>query len=312
MSNPARTVIMKIKKVVLERPILTYGGKYDKTKVVSPHVIKLHKNYYLMYYVGTSCLPHERKGYKILAAVSKDGLNFVKLDKPILSRQQKDHKYYSPHIVKLDNRFLLYYAEGYSGNYVINVASSNDICKFNTIEENIIPLRASYSAAVHTPRVIYEPQDKNFKLWFTGSNINKKTHSQKYPKYDFGQNFKIFYASSKDGINFSKIRKISFINDPNQTRFINYYGHTVVKYKDYYILIFAGFNGSINCLYLSYSKDGYRFSKPQLLIRPDENKDELGLYSCSLLPLTQNKFRLYYGVRYFSNHWTINSAIFSL
>ncbi len=165
---------------------------------------------------------------------------------------------------------------------------------------------------MHTPRVIYEPQDKNFKLWFTGSDIGEKIYSQKYPKYDFGQNFKLFYASSENGINFSKIKKLSFVSDSSQTRFVNYYGHTIVKYKGYYILVFAGFNGSINCLYLSYSRDGCEFSKPKLLIKPDVDREELGIYSCSLLPVSQNKFRLYYGVRYFSNHWTINSAIISI
>ncbi len=260
-----------------------------------------------MFYVGTSCLPEERKGYVILSASSADGLNFVKREQPIISNSEEWSKTYSPRVVKIGDKYHMYFAVSANGNYVIKRAVSDDLTSFQVVEGTVIGVGEGHINAVHTPKVLQT--DQGFNCYYTGSDDGQKIFSQKYPIHDFGNRFRLFLAVSEDGLEFKRLRRIDSIE---RDGFLNYYGHNVVNFNGETHLFFTAFDGSINRIYASRSADGQHFSEPSLLLQPDEAAGEVGTYSCTLAPIGFGEFRMYYGVRYLDNHWTINSATFNI
>ncbi len=260
-----------------------------------------------MHYVGTNCQPHERKGYRLLTSRSTNGVTFAKQDSPLLDIQESDDKHYSPCLRNWNGKSLLFYGLGSQGKYAIAVAQSHDGGRtFAAGSLPIIDVGPVHSAAVHTPKVLIA--NNRLSCYYTGSKISSKIFSKKYPQHDFGAGFRLFRSVSSDGQQFSAPEPIQIEN----TEFINLYGHNVLADGDTTYLTFTGFDGSTNRLYLSTSSDGIRFSKPVLLIEPDEKKSEVGAYSSSLLKLNNGRFRVYYGRRYFDNHWDIATRTFRI
>lgn len=293
-----------MKKFQKEKIVIDFGGKFDKTKAVSPDILKLSDHKYYMYYVGTNCLPHERKGYRLLVAESHDGINFVKLPKPIFNISNVDHKHYSPKVLKIkNNKYRLYYALGADRKYIIKSAVSQIPTKFKLEKGVRIDTNNIHLSAVHTPKLFFS--NGKIHCYYTGSDDNGKIYSKKYPQYEFANDFNLYYSTSSDGLNFTKGIKISI----KLTDHINFYGHNVYLDGKKVYLIFTGFDGSINRLYITYSQDKINFVKPKVILEPDEKQNELGIYSCTILPLSGNRLRIFYGVRYFDNHWRIHSGI---
>lgn len=281
--------------------VLSYGGEWDSTKVVSPDVTQSPSGEFVMSYVGSNCLPHERTGYTLLTAESEDGVNFNKQGKPILSAGSKDHKHYSPCIRKWNGDSLLFYGRGADGVYTINIARSKNNDEYTpdgTPAVNVTDRH--HRAAVHSPKVIIG-EDNTLTCYYTGSHKSNKIYSRQFPEYDFADSFGLFRSKSKDSYTFSKPEQVKIKN----AHFKNIYGHNVLKDNYITYLVFAGFDGSVNRLYIACSLDGLNFGEPKLLVAPNHSKQELGVYSSCLVKTNDNKFNLYYGCRYFDNRWKI-------
>ena len=278
-------------KLKLGKIVVKYGGTFDATKVVAPFIFRINKNLFRLFYIGTGCKPEERKGYRILSATSKDGINFKKQEKVVILAEKADTKQYSPCLIRFNSRYFLYYALSESGLYKIFYSEARNTTHFKNGKPVKLFLKSDYST--HTPRFVI---DKSvFHCYFAASKSNKKIFSKKYPKYDFAEKFRIWHSVSKDGKNFKSLVPIKI-----QGRFVNIYGHSVL-YKNEQIYLF-----------FTKSSDFVNFSKPIEIIKPDVKKNELGVYSCSLLKLNKKTYRIYYGVRYFNNHWNIKSATIEL
>lgn len=286
---------------------LAPGGLHDKTKVVAPDLITLPNGIIRMFYVGISCDPAERSGYRLLSADSKDGLIFNKNPRPILNDALTNNKQYSPCVRQVNGIYKMYFSNYESGKYIIRSASSNDCLYFKLDENIIVGTNEKHQQAVHTPKIIFN--NGLYYCYYTGSNISEKIYSKDYPAYDFSDGFRIFRAVSKDGQSFKFENEIKSIQ--NQI-FLNYYGHNVILYNEHYLLFYAAFDGSVNRIYISKSRDGIIFTDIKRLLEPDKDKFELGFYSCGLMRLNDGKFRIYYGIRYFDNTWKIHSAVINL
>ncbi len=286
---------------------LAPGGLYDKTKVVAPDLITLPNGIIRMFYVGISCDPAERKGYRILSADSKDGLIFKKRPRSILNDALTDNKQYSPCVRQVNGIYKMYFSNYEGGKYIIRSASSEDCLHFKLDKNIVIDTNQKHQQAAHTPRIILN--DGLYYCYYTGSNKSEKIYSRDYPAYDFSDQFRIFRAVSKDGKSFKFEAEIKSIQ---HSVFLNYYGHNVIIYNKHYLLFYTAFDGSVNRIYVAKSKEGIIFTDIKRLLEPDKNKSELGFYSCGLMPLNDGKFRIYYGIRYFDNTWKIHSAIINL
>jgi len=282
--------------------VLSYSGLYDKTKVMSPDVIRAGDQYRL-YYVGTNCPPEKRTDYRLLVACSDDGKKYTKTHKPILDLESETDKHYSPKIIYFNKRYLLYYGLGSNGKYQIAQAVSDDGYSFTKCADCVIDVSAAHKALVHSPKMFVS--SGKIHCYYTGSNFPDKIYSKKYPSYEFANQFSLFYSSSFDGKHFAKGRKVH-ISD--SSHFVNIYGHNVYYCNDLVYLFFAGFDGSTNSIYVTTSSDMIHFEKPRLLLSPNPENNELGIYSCSLVQIDKSIFRLFYGVRYFDNRWKIKSV----
>jgi len=296
--------------IVTEGIRVKYGGKFDKTKAVSPFVLNTD-GFFNMLYVGSSSAPAERIGYKILSATSKNGLEFKKNPLPYfkkikISRNNINHfKEYSPCLLLTEEGAFFYYADNSSGLYDIkSIKLSDSVFKFvntkKTIKDNLLLTK-------HSPKLF--KHKKKYFCYYTASKSSKKIYSKKYPQYDFANGFNIFLAKSDSPLEFQKSEKVNFIDFDQKYK--NFYGHSVFLLNDVIYMCVTIFDGSINKISLFKSKDGINFHFIKVLIAPNEI-NELGCYSSSALVIKGSCVRLYYGVRYFDNHWSINSLYFRI
>lgn len=202
------------------------GGLHDKTKVVAPDLITLPNGIIRMFYVGISCDPAERKGYRILSADSKDGLIFNKISRTSLNDSLTNNKQYSPCVRKVNDIYKMYFSNYESGKYVVRSAISKDCLNFKLDKEIVIDTNIKHQKAVHTPKIIFH--NGLYYCYYTGSNKSEKIYSKDYPAYDFSDQFRIFRAVSKDGQSFEFENEIKSIQKPI---FLNYYGHNVILYN---------------------------------------------------------------------------------
>ena len=88
---------------------LKHGGKYDAIRCYAPYILKLSNETYILYYTGTAKCSHGHTHYRLLAATSKDGITFEKIDSPIHDLHSGSIKSYSPTVVEdSDGTFRLY------------------------------------------------------------------------------------------------------------------------------------------------------------------------------------------------------------
>jgi predicted GH43/DUF377 family glycosyl hydrolase len=296
----------KSRNVTLEGIRIRPGGRFDRTKAVSPDIFYEH-GIYRLFYIGTSCMPEERKSYAILLATSTDGLHFIKKERPIIGTSEEWTKVYSPHIVKIGKKYCMYFAAHINGTYVIRRAVSEDCLNFKVEDGTIIGVGKNHSKAAYTPKLLCA--DNVYNCYYAGSNSGRKIFSRKYPNHDFSDSFRIFLAISRNGVAFEPSARLKSIE---RKGLINYYGHNVVRAKGKVYLFFTAFDGRVNRIYISESDNGKDFAKQVCILEPDEGRGEIGTYSCTLLPIGDDRFRIYYGVRYLDNRWTINSATFDI
>ena len=201
----------------------------------------------------------------------------------------------------------MYFAICRGKNYEITSANSQNCLNFVISNDVVIGIASEHKSSVHSPKVI--GVGNSYFCYYTGSDSCEKIFSKKYPSHEFGNGFFIFLAISTDGIHFVFNKKIDI---PVTGNLINCYGHNPIVFGGKVLLFFTGFDGIVNRIYVSESEDGLHFGRSYCLITPDEGSNEIGCYSCSLLKLSENSFRIYYGVRFVDNHWEIHSSLLQI
>jgi len=127
--------MMQLKRL-LDRPVLTPKpeNEWEKAAVFNPAAIYDHDLFHLIYR-ATDIGPHARYGKYVSCfgyAVSKDGVNFMRLDQPIMvgDTEQELRGVEDPRIVKLEDTYYMMYTgfgDRFPGDYRICLATSTNL-----------------------------------------------------------------------------------------------------------------------------------------------------------------------------------------
>lgn len=156
------------------------------TRGIGP-VIKVGERYFLYYYG----FENQYSLWQIGLATSFDGIHFTKRSEPVLKATDTERLVVASDILKVDNKYFLYYTFGdaSSRNYVkgISLAISNDGINWERYSQNpiIIPTQVWEGGGVGHPSVIYD--NGEFKMIYMEAS---------------GAGFGL--ATSKDGKNWQK------------------------------------------------------------------------------------------------------------
>ena len=169
-------------------PSIEYGlnNSWDFLHVQSGAIIK-DANEYKMYYLGFS---DQYGKWNIGLATSQDGIKWEKYSTPVLYADSSEYQIGPTDIIKVNNKYLLYYSSRNYPVYDIRLAISEDGVNFFKFEGNPI-LKADKiweSMGVANASVIYD--DNQYKMVFMNALAN-----------GFG------IAYSADGIHWSKDSK---------------------------------------------------------------------------------------------------------
>lgn len=236
-------------------PVLAAGtaGSWDESGVSSPAVIK--ESPYAMWYTGWDSSSYESIGY----ATSHNGLDLTKHpNNPVLSSgapgSWDDNGVYNPHVIKGEGTYKMWYT-GYSSTdtvFQIGYATSSDGIIWTKDSNNPV-LSAGTSGTwdadgVGAATVIKD--GTTYKMWYEGSDVQRW--------------LRIGYATSPDGINWTKDPNNPVISEGDWESF-NEWGvaaPSVVKDGATYHMLFIGIDA--NNLYSighAYSPDGSNWTE---------------------------------------------------
>ena len=236
-------------------------GNNKTGTLFDPFVLK-HENIYKMY---VSWRPLK----SIALSTSKDGINWS--DLKIVLNPGNNNTWESiinrGSIVILNNKFYLWYTGQYKGISKIGLAISENGNNFTKYQKNpvLIPEYEYEKYSVMNPHVIYDNEEKIFKMWYSaGETVEPDV---------------ICYATSKNGKNWIKyINNPIFKPNPNISS-LDFYKiggcdvHKISNSK--YLMFYIGYT-DINTarIFITESKNGInnwkRNYKP--IIKPSKNK----------------------------------------
>tara|TARA_A100001011_G_C14313127_1_gene846636 strand:- start:1762 stop:2682 length:921 start_codon:yes stop_codon:yes gene_type:complete len=234
-----------------KNPVIDLGelGTFDDNGMM-PCSLIIKENQILMYYVGWNPKSTVRFSFFTGLAISEDGGNkFERYSKaPILERTNNEpYVNASPMVIKNNNEYIMYYVSGEGWinkelpKYNIKIATSKDGFIWDRTGITAIDFNDNGEHALARPSVI---KDKDyFYMWF----------SHKGSDYSLGENYRLGFAFSKDGFNWtrddSKVN-LNIGNDDFDDKMICY--QYVFNYKkDFYSL----YNGN------DFGKDGIGLAK---------------------------------------------------
>ncbi len=186
-------------KKYVNNPILIEGDNWSRKDVFDVSVIRVN-DIYQMWYSGRD-FNHSEIGY----ANSSDGLYWKRyIFNPVLTKGKKDQWDYlsvnRPSVIYDDNDKLYkmwytgYRKKGKVSESNIGYAESLDGIKWKRHENPVINITEIWEGTnIQCPNVIYDDDDKLYKMWFSGG--------------EFFEPDQIGYAYSRDGKNWTKYSK---------------------------------------------------------------------------------------------------------
>ncbi|MGD8777546.1 MAG: hypothetical protein PVH88_01135 [Ignavibacteria bacterium] len=269
-------------------PVLDLGasGEWDDYDVAHPSII-YNGTYYEMWFGG-----YDGSNHSIGYATSTDGINWSKYSgNPVLNYGDSgewDDYIASPSVIYDGTSYEMWYS-GYDGsNYRIGYASSQDGINWTKYSGNpVMNLGTSGEwddQSVSYPSVIYN--GTHYEMWYTG--------------YD-GTNCRIGYATSTDGINWSKnsgnpVLDLGTTDSWDDERLIE--PNVILNGSDDYKMWYSGYDGS-STRHIGYatSTDGINWTKysgnPVLDVGTSEINS--GLFSSFVL-YNGTSYKMWFGV----------------
>jgi beta-1,2-mannobiose phosphorylase / 1,2-beta-oligomannan phosphorylase len=256
-------------------------------------VLKTDTGVFRMY-----CSWRDKKSIAI--SESKDGL---KWSEPVVCLSSIDTSKWEedvnrPVVIKKDSIYHMWYTGqfgGADGNSWIGYAVSNDgkIWTRKSDKPVLSPEAPWEKVAVMCPHVIWDDQEKLFKMWYSAGG-------QWEPDA-------IGYATSKDGLNWEKYKNNPVLSSDKHNKWeeAKVTGCQVIKRQDDYLMFYIGFKnsevGQIAQIGMARSKDGItnwiRFKENPLII-PGPGWDATSVYKPYAVPDTDNnRWLLYYNGR---------------
>ena len=233
-----------------DSPVLIPGrlGCFDDNGVTPSCIIDLNENEKALYYIGWNPGSTVRMHLFGGLAISIDGgKSFQRYSEaPIIERSKTDpFLNTAPFVIKInDNDFRMYYVSGQEWKhkdlprYNIKIAFSNDGKQWKREGTVCIDFEDEKENALARPFVLYDKEI--WKMWFAYK----------------GDNYRIGYAESLDGIKW--IRKNDFSSllpsndyqfDTNMTEYA-----AVIKYQDLYYMLYNGNNYGFDGIGLAIGK----------------------------------------------------------
>lgn len=195
-------------------PILDHGraGTFDEHGIMPASILK-NNNEILLYYSGwqrSVGVPYNN--YTGLAISNDDGLTFKKFSEaPIIDRNSNElYSSTSPSVLLKNNKWHMWYCSGTNWHvidgklehtYNIKYATSDDGRNWNQTGVVCIKQKNKFEA-ITRPSVIFLNDEYHMWYCYRGSN-NFRNGNESY---------KIGYANSKDGINWTRLDHLSGIN----------------------------------------------------------------------------------------------------
>jgi predicted GH43/DUF377 family glycosyl hydrolase len=282
----------------------TTGGweKYEYNPVLGGHlgmvfdlsVMKNDKGIYRMY---CSVREQESVGF----SESKDGINWSVPKICLLPIQNSDWEKRVNRIcvIEKDGLYHLWYTsmidlpdEPFHGRSWIGYATSKDGENWKRMSDKpiISPELPWEDVAVMCPHVIWDEQEKIFKMWYSAGEMWEPDA--------------VGYATSKDGLHWEKYKNNPvFVKDKNaEWERAKVTACQVIKRKNDYLMFYIGFSdGSHAQIGMARSKDGIsnweRF-KDNPIVRPGQGWDNESVYKPFAVPdEANNRWILYYNAR---------------
>ena len=204
---------------------------------------------------------------KSIAVVeSKDGIQWSKPEIVISPNDKTDweNNLNRPVVVKIDDRFQMWYTGQARGRSWIGYAISKDGKSWERMSDKpILSAEEPWEkGAVMAPHVIYDDKVKLYRMWYSGGEQNEPNA--------------IGYATSEDGLNWTRVGKTPvFEPDSNST---NGWENDrvaacqVLRHGDWYLMFYIGFRDENHAqIGIARSKDGitdWQRHRDNPIIRP--------------------------------------------
>jgi parallel beta-helix repeat protein len=220
--------------------VLDIGGVYDSVFAVGPSVIK-DNGTYKMWYDGI-----DGSYGRILYATSIDGLTWIKQGLALdFGGVYESASVYDPCVLKIDGEYKMWYGGDDGVNIRILFANSTDGIAWQK-QGLVLDIGGSgEDSVVGGPCVIRD--GGLYKMWYTAR----------------GTNLQIFYATSPDGLSWTKYGLVLPYGGTYEGSFV--FGATVVK-DDMYRMWYTGDTGGRKRILYATSPDGAAWTKLGLAV----------------------------------------------
>jgi predicted GH43/DUF377 family glycosyl hydrolase len=209
-------------------PVLREGnpGDWDELFVTDADVLKVGSTWY-MYYSGLDG-PRERLGL----ATSTDGINWTKYENnPIL---EAEGNIWQPSVLKVGDTWYMWYG---THNHEINLATSSDGMNWTNSENNPVLRHGSFgewdnysSFGCHVLLI-----NGTYHMVYTGRSLRES------------RRYRIGYAQSSDGVNWTKYRSNPIINWGDNEEWDDYKVSVPILYQtgtNTFNIYYSGHNGT--------------------------------------------------------------------
>ena len=168
-------------------------GTYDTNNVARPSVIKESDTSYKMWYAG-----YDGIGWHILYAVSVDGISWTGHQIAVAKGSEgtyDTHRAINPCVIKeSDTSYKMWYAGFNNVNYRIIYATSTDGINWSNFQMVInINQEGTYDILHAQCPCVVKESDTSYKIWYGASSAG---------------NYRIIYATSVNGINWSNYQMV--------------------------------------------------------------------------------------------------------
>ncbi|MCK4758046.1 MAG: hypothetical protein KAS67_06325, partial [Thermoplasmata archaeon] len=225
------------------------SGPFDSMIAGEPIVLG-YNNEYHMWYRGTPAID---VGH-ILYASSSDGLTWTKQGQALVagsSGESDDSRVISPRVIfDSDGYAKMWYVGHDDSNYRVHYAKTPLHILFNSWDKQGVafPLSASpeQDCWINSGQSVIK-DDGIYKMWYMGMALDSR--------------YRLFYATSADGITWNKQGKIMDLGTPSGTEDYNLGFTYVLKEDGIYKMWYAGYDGATWRIHYATSIDGMSWTR---------------------------------------------------
>lgn len=201
-------------------------------------------NLYKLWYSGKT-----NNKQSIGYAISIDGINWQKYENnPVLTAKTDEPNHiYTPFVLKDSDTYKMWFTNSPDNetNFRIGYAESNDGINWNNVRFNsLVPDLALGELAVVSP-VVLKLDTNDYRIWFI---------------HNIGQGWKVAYATSTDGINWTKHQNNPVLQKTEQWEGNDVAKFVVIKDNDFFHAWYD--SNPPSSISYAYSSDGINWIKP--------------------------------------------------